>query len=415
LNASVGGGTIGGPSAGAMMQTPDLMRSLGLMTPSMADAFAGKAGGEGGAAMPTSISTTEMLKLANMFGTSTSKTSTTAIGGGLGSAQATVTAMALMSPGLFFNNNNNNSGIGSAAAGMANSPLPGMDFLMTPAVGAVPSGGQAMLNSPAFQALMRNLQGDAKPVQLSNGAVSAAKPAPISVEQIRAAVFLVQKTEADEGGLPTGTTPTTLHNLSFAQLLKQQAAPFSVVQQPAAPGPALPPLLGGQATIATMRTAPVPSTGRSKAEENDDLLNNGYDAAVLDMPCVLFNQYIKEKGLDKDEIKGLKKARRKKKNRLYAKRSRERKTNKLDTVDTLSNKVVELEAQAAFAQSPAVQAVLAAAGLMGGAMGAGIAAEAAAQGPPPGAFANDGGPTPAVFAVKTDDGHMEITQAGGAI
>ena len=114
---------------------------------------------------------------------------------------------------------------------------------------------------------------------------------------------------------------------------------------------------------------------------------------ILEMPCVRFNQYIKEHGLSDKEVKEMKEARRRMKKRLYTKRSRERKITKLDEVGSLEEKITQLESQAAFTSSPAVQAVLAAAGLVGGAMAASVAKATAT-------------------VAKTDDGHMEITQAG---
>ena len=112
------------------------------------------------------------------------------------------------------------------------------------------------------------------------------------------------------------------------------------------------------------------AAGKSKEKYGDN---------VLDMPVVKMNKYIKDASLSEEEIADLKKARRRKKNRLYAKQSRERKTEKLDNIDALQSKVAELEkavspmglaaaaaaaATQAFGQDAAV-AALAAAGLAG--------------------------------------------------
>ena len=203
----------------------------------------------------------------------------------------------------------------------------------TPAVGA--GGGSLfsapnnqMLNSPAFQALMTQFQS-------SSGAVSVQAPKPVKLakagekaptnEQLKAAIYLAAQSQA-AGGAVGGidATPTTTHHVSFEQLLKQQAQPFTVHKSPAA-GPltisagkvSKPP----KAALGAIRTAFASGTGRVRGPKGDT-----HDNDVLEMPCFRFNQYIKEHGLSDKEVKEMKEARRRMKNRLYAKRSRGRKT-----------------------------------------------------------------------------------------
>ena len=194
----------------------------------------------------------------------------------------------------------------------------------TPAVGA--GGGSLfsapnnqMLNSPAFQALMTQFQS-------SSGAVSVQAPKPVKLakagekaptnEQLKAAIYLAAQSQA-AGGAVGGidATPTTTHHVSFEQLLKQQAQPFTVHKSPAA-GPltisagkvSKPP----KAALGAIRTAPASGAGRVRGPKGDT-----HDNDVLEMPCFRFNQYIKEHGLSDKEVKEMKEARRRMKNRLY--------------------------------------------------------------------------------------------------
>ena len=373
------------PAAGAgaaVLPTPDWLNKLGLLTPSMASMFAAGANAKPG---DISAAAADMFKLMSagmpqaggggagtipLLAGAKPKAGKGAEGaGGLArdSAAATFANLAMLSPGLLLHA----GALGGAAAGgsaaMINSPLSAA-ALMTPALTAAAASvaGGAMA-SPSFQLLLKALQPGSGETP-ANGA----GPAP-SLAQIAAALQLAK----EAGG--TAGTPTQQHQLPFDMLAAQQAQPLQMI---AAGGTKTNLIAGtGSAVVppppavpSSTRKAPAGGAGRGAGKSKEK-----YGDFQLDLPCVKFNQYIKDSSLSEEEIADLKKARRRKKNRLYAKRSRERKTKKLDNIDALQSKVAELEkavspmglaaaaaaaATQAFGQDAAV-AALAAAGLGG--------------------------------------------------
>lgn len=119
------------------------------------------------------------------------------------------------------------------------------------------------------------------------------------------------------------------------------------------PSPAVAPISSGSGTLATLRTQPttVKLTGkperliaRTVAQLGgpmksgptphtqpalSDLRPSEYDR-VLDMPTTEFNHFVKVSGITQEEAADLRKARRRKNNRVYAKRARGKKMAKLN-------------------------------------------------------------------------------------
>lgn len=389
LGSSTGFGSLGLPSASAgagaaVLPTPDLLKSLGLLTPSMASMFAAGANAKPG---DISAAAADMFKLMSAGppqagagagagtipllagatpkagGSAVAATAGAGAGAGAGGAAsvnaanaAMVANLAMLSPGLFFNMGAI-GGVG-AGGGTMNSPLSAA-ALMTPALLASVSAGSAM-PSPGFAALLKALQPSSGETPSSGAA--AGTPG-FSVEQY-AAALQIAKQASGAGGV--AGVPTQQHQLPFNVLAEQQSQPLKMFAggtkiDLVPPAPANPPI----------RKAPAGGAGRGAAKNKDN-----YDDETLDMPCVQFNEFIKKSTMSDDEINSLKKARRRKKNRLYAKRSRERKTKTMGQVSELQSKVAELEkavspmgiaaAQAAaatqaFGQDAAVAALTAAA------------------------------------------------------
>lgn len=157
--------------------------------------------------------------------------------------------------------------------------------------------------------------------------------------------------------------PHLMQAAMFSQQQQQQqhtSASASVVT-PTARGPSSGDRGAAMATVRAttqlggpMKSSPT-ADGRALERRVDGLTSAEYDK-VLDMSTTEFNRYLKVSQISQEEIVDLRKARRRKKNRLYAKRSRGKKHTKLLELQATVSQLAAAAANGGGGGSMALQA-----------------------------------------------------------